>query len=96
MNQYITNYTFNTEWSHNWSEGPFKHQDEWDKSWIIPVEFKMDDGNIKKSIIRYDSKYNTFDFDEENYDVCMYFDVYSIDEFRFASEHPYIEVEECQ
>lgn len=33
--------------------GPVDHEDEWDKSWVIPIEFKMHDGKIKKTNLIY-------------------------------------------
>ena len=81
--------TLDTTWHDDWKNcSPFDHEDDWDQSWIIPLEFEMEDGTIKKSALVYNKEYDCFDYDEVNYDLCMYFDVYSIVKWRFASEHP--------
>lgn len=72
------------EWRSDFKEcGPFDHQAEWDKSWVIPIEFKMEDGSVKKTNLVYDSEYDTFDYDK-NGDFVDYFDVYSVVAWRFT------------
>lgn len=75
-----------TEWHSDYKEcGPFDHEDEWDKSWVIPIEFKMHDGKIKKTNLIYteDEHGKGFDYDENSGDFCAYFDVYDIVAWRF-------------
>lgn len=81
--------TLDTTWHDNWKEcGLFDHEDDWDPSWIIPLEFEMENGKIVKSALVYDAEYDCFDYDEEHYDFIAHFDVYGIVKWRFASEHP--------
>jgi len=81
--------TLDTTWHDNFAEcGPFDHEDDWDPSWIIPLEFEMENGKIVKSALVYDTEYDCFDYDEEHYDFIAHFDVYGIVKWRFASEHP--------
>ena len=85
--------TFNTDW-HGFEKKPYDSpwagEDNWDKSWIIPLEFEMEDGRIVKSALKYISEYDCFDYDEENYDFCAYFDVYGIVKWRYSSETPIV------
>ena len=83
--------TLDTTWHSDFKQcGPFDHEDEWDPSWIIPLEFEMEDGRIVKSALKYFSEYDYFDYDEENYDFIAHFDVYGIVKWRFASEKPIV------
>lgn len=73
-----------TEWHSDFKEcGPFDHELEWDKSWRVPVEFKMFDGTIKKVDLVYDEKDDCFDYDPKNEDFCIDVDVYEIESWRF-------------
>lgn len=75
-----------TEWHSVCSDcGPFDHEDEWDASWVIPIEFKMYDGKIKKTNLIYleDERGNGFDYDENSGDFCADFDVYYATAWRF-------------
>ena len=81
--------TLDTTWHNDWKNcSPFDHEDYWDKSWIIPLEFEMESGKIVKSALVYDAEYDCFDYDEKNYDFMADCDVYGIVKWRFASEHP--------
>lgn len=84
---------FNTDW-HGFEkkpyDSPFTGEDKWDPSWTVPLEFEMEDGKIVKTALVYQPEYDCFDYDEENYDFCAYFDVYSIAKWRYSSETPIV------
>jgi len=83
--------TLDTTWHSDFKQcGPFDHEDEWDPSWIIPLEFEMESGKIVKSALVYDAEYDCFDYDEKNYDFIADCDVYGIVKWRFASEKPIV------
>lgn len=80
---------FDTEWHSDFKEcGPFDHEDEWDTSWVIPIEFKMYNGQIKKTNLIYSEDENGkgFDYDENSGDYCGDFDVYDVVAWRFAGQ----------
>ena len=81
---------FNTDWHSDWKQGPFDDEDNWDPSWIIPLEFEMENGKIVKSALVYDKEYDCFDYDEENYDFIAHFDAYGIVKWRYSSETPIV------
>lgn len=73
-----------TEWHSGFKEcGPFNYELEWDKSWRVPVEFKMFDGTIKTVDLVYDEKDDCFYYDPNNEDFCIDDDIYDIDAWRF-------------
>lgn len=80
--------TLDTTWHNDFAQGPFDHEDDWDPSWIIPLEFEMEGGKIVKSALVYDAEYDCFDYDEKNYDFMADCDVYGIVKWRYSSEHP--------
>lgn len=84
---------FNTDW-HGFEkkpyDSPFTGEDKWDPSWKVPLEFEMEDGKIVQTALVYQPEYDCFDYDEENYDFCAYFDVYSIAKWRYSSETPIV------
>ena len=80
------NSMIDTEWHSDFSEcGPFDHELEWDKSWIVPVEFKMFGGTVKPVNLVYDEEYDCFDYDPNNEDFCIDYDVYEIESWRFPA-----------
>lgn len=73
-----------TEWHSGFSGcGPFDHELEWDKSWRVPVEFKMFDGTIKKVDLVYDDEDDCFYYDPENEDFSIDDEIYDVVAWRF-------------
>lgn len=76
---------YDTRWHSNFKEcGPFDSESEWDPSWKIPIEFRMEDGSIKRTTLVYCKDANCFDYTEEDDGFVIDYDVYAIVAFRFT------------
>ena len=63
--------------------GPFDSESEWDPSWTIPIDFRMEDGSIRHTRLVYDKTDKCFDYDPADKGFDIDFDAYYIVAFRF-------------
>jgi len=87
---------FDTNWHTFIEASPWDNQDQWDKSWIIPVELKLYPTNNKNPFeiinakIVFDKEYNCWDWaspvNDDDFDVDNDHHVYDCGWWRFVKE----------
>ena len=86
---------FNTDW-HTFDISPWDNQEQWDKSWQIPVEIKLypwkrgDPFEIVNAKIIFDKEYNCWDWakpeNDGDFDVEYDHHVYDAGWWRFVEK----------